>query len=161
MGSSKCILKMTKLICSYKSMLNHDLNEQADQLAKEGTTSSNVFVVPKSCRYSKHDNHLTHMKICVDRWAGQPTCRQTRLMIPRPSTIVTDYLMTLDKADCSLLLQYFTGHNYKISSFCNWCLWKQRVYSVPGWYRRLLASTHSMWSTVSTKVQDIPWALCY
>ena len=33
-------------------------------------------------------------------------------MIPKPSTIVTDYIMSLDRADCSLLVQFLTGHNY-------------------------------------------------
>ena len=26
--------------------------------------------------------------------------------------IVTDYIMSLDRADCSLLVQFLTGHNY-------------------------------------------------
>ena len=52
------------------------------------------------------------MKIWADRWTGQSTCRQTRLMIPCPTLIVTDYIMTLNREDCSLLVQFLTGHNY-------------------------------------------------
>ena len=33
-------------------------------------------------------------------------------MLPRPSKIVTDYIMSLDNANCSLLVQFLTGHNY-------------------------------------------------
>ena len=32
--------------------------------------------------------------------------------MPKPSKIVMDYIMYLDRADCSLLVQFFTGHNY-------------------------------------------------
>ena len=95
-----------------RAHVGHDLNEQADQLAKEGTTSRNVFVVPKSHRRSKFDIHTKHIEMWADRWTRQSTCRQTRLMIPHPSNIVTDYIMPLDRADCSLLVQFLTGHNY-------------------------------------------------
>ena len=38
-----------------RAHVGHDLNEQADMLAKDGTTSQNIFDVPKSRRRSKYD----------------------------------------------------------------------------------------------------------
>ena len=51
------------------------------------------------------------MEKWADRWATLLTSRQTRLKLPRLSMIVTDYIMSLDIADCSLLVQisYVTG----------------------------------------------------
>ena len=60
--------------------VGHDL--KVDQLAKEGTSSQNVFDIPKSRRCSKYDNHLKHVKMWADRWTEQPTCRQAQLMLP-------------------------------------------------------------------------------
>ena len=95
-----------------RAHVGHDLNEQADKLAKAGTTSQNIFEVPKSRKRSKYDTHIKYTEIWADIWARQKTCRQTRLMMPRPSKIVTDYIMSLDRTDCSLLVQFLTGHNY-------------------------------------------------
>ena len=88
--------------------VGHDLNEQADMLAKEGTTSQNIFDVPKSQRRRKYDSHTKYTELWAARWAGQ-TCRQTRLMMPRPSKIITDYIMSLDRANCSLLCLLYTS----------------------------------------------------
>ena len=86
--------------------VGNDLNEQADQLAKEGTTSQNIF------EGIAHTMCTQNMQRCGLTWTGQPSCRQSRLMILRPSTIVTDYIMSRDRADCSLLVHFLTGHNY-------------------------------------------------
>ena len=50
-----------------RAHVGHDLNEQADMLAKEGTTSQNIFDVPKSRRCSKYDTHIKYTAIWADR----------------------------------------------------------------------------------------------
>ena len=41
-----------------KAYVGYDLNEQADHLAKEGTTYQNVFTICMSHRISSHEVHL-------------------------------------------------------------------------------------------------------
>ena len=46
------------------------------------------------------------------RWKRETTCRQTRLMLPKPNSIFTKHLFTLSRGELSMLLQFVTGHNY-------------------------------------------------
>ena len=95
-----------------KAHVRHELNEAADELAKTGTASQNIVHVhpPRKLLYGKIKTKT--MNKWKMRWKRETTCRQTRLMLPKPNKIFTKYLFTLTRQELSLLLQFVTGHNY-------------------------------------------------
>ena len=88
------------------------LNEQADQLAKQGTTSQNIRRPPRTWASVKRDVSGSLIKEWNRRWKDERTCRQTRLMLPQISSNFTKYLFQLDRIDASTVIQFVTGHNH-------------------------------------------------
>ena len=46
------------------------------------------------------------------RWRSEPSCRQTRQMVPEHNPILTQFLLSQSRVNSSLLTQFITGHNY-------------------------------------------------
>ena len=95
-----------------KAHVGHKMNEEADKLAKLGTACNNLHSVPTPIKHYYHKIAQRTHAMWRRRWKAEPSCRQTRQMLPEPNEIFSKYLISLPRQDTSLLLQFITGHNY-------------------------------------------------
>ena len=70
-------------------------------------------------------------KTWENRWSNETTCHQTRLILPSPTPSVAKYIFTVDRWNCSIMVQFISGHNYlryhlfntgkSLTSLCRTC----------------------------------------
>ena len=95
-----------------KAHVGHKYNEEADKLAKKGTTSTNFVATHTPMRQIKTELRHRTIRTWMDRWAKDITCRQTRLIVPKPSKYLTDFLFDQHRTEFSSMVQFCTGHNF-------------------------------------------------
>ena len=77
-----------------------------------GTQSENAHVVPRPLKDIKREIREKTTSRWNARWRSEPTCRQTRLMLPECNLILTQFMFNQNRVNSSLLTQFITGHNY-------------------------------------------------
>ena len=95
-----------------RAHVGHELNEKADRAAKFGTMSRWTYEVPIPWCQIKAKLRAETYTNWTTRWQGEITCRQTRLILPKPSSEMSKFLLNLTRADISRMVQFITGHNY-------------------------------------------------
>ena len=95
-----------------KAHAGHEHNEEADRLAKFGTLSNWKYSVPLAWAQVKQEIRTKYIQEWMNQWGAEPTCRQTRLILPEVHPSLTQILMKVSRPDVSKLAQFITGHNY-------------------------------------------------
>ena len=90
----------------------HELNEEADRAAKFGTMSRWTYPVPLADCIIKSKLRLESCETWGDRWAAEPTCRQTRLLLPAPDAHMAKFLFKLSRDNISAMVHFISGHNH-------------------------------------------------
>lgn len=88
-------------------------NEAADWLAKEGNKVvpvGNSPYIPISAKVVKSVIQKYFMQIWVNDWNRETTCRQTREFIQSPTDYHTKGILSLNRQEIWLLVQFITGH---------------------------------------------------
>ena len=68
--------------------------------------------VPVSWSHIKTELKNASIRTWYKRWAREPTCRQTRLLLPCYYPRLSQMLWKLDRRSLSKMVQFITGHNY-------------------------------------------------
>ena len=95
-----------------KAHAGHYWNEEADNLAKGGSYSSVHQAVPRSLKNIYVELKTEYREKWWKLWSQDKTCRQTRLMLPKPNPLYTKIMLQMSRVNLSLLVQFITGHNY-------------------------------------------------
>ena len=94
-----------------KAHTGHELNKEADDLAKCGTGLDTVFPPPIPRSLSKQLVKKVFATKWMERWKDIPTCQQTKYWAETPGSL--PHWVICNSCDTlSLILQALTGHNY-------------------------------------------------
>jgi len=109
-------------------------NEWADELARTGASldfTGPEPAIPISPCWVKQKISSWASSQHKQYWGSLESCRQTKLYLNEPSSVVAKYLIHLSKHNCSILVKALTGHcrlNYHManiqqveSSLCDSC----------------------------------------
>ena len=95
-----------------KAYAGHELNEEADRAAKFGTFSRCTYTVPLAEATIKAELRGALRKEWTSCWRAEPTCRQTRLILPKPAPQPASFLFKLTRHNLSMMVQFISGHNH-------------------------------------------------
>ena len=95
-----------------KAHVGHELNEEADRAAKFGTFSRWVYQVPIADSIVKSKLREESRLEWAKRWHQEPTCRQTRLILPDPNPRMAKFLFKLSRHYMSMMVHFISGHNH-------------------------------------------------
>jgi hypothetical protein len=86
-------------------------NEQADKLAKKGTTFQHkLSTLPIAPRHAINEIVKFTTKNWDIYWNGRADCRQTKLWLPAPDPKISREILKLNKSDFGLITRWLTGH---------------------------------------------------
>ena len=83
-----------------------------DKLAMEGALATCSFSVPRALSHVKNEIHEFYRRLWGMRWKNLTTCRQTRLMLPKPTSTYAKYFLQCTRQEISWMVQFLSGHNY-------------------------------------------------
>ena len=115
-----------------RAHVGHEGNEQADALAKLGTTASNVLdVLPPAVDSKEHLTTSLRSKWNKE-WDSHTECRQSKLFHPQQDKQIADHVILWDRLKLGRYIRAVTGHNNLlyhlhnmhniISPICRFCL---------------------------------------
>jgi ribonuclease HI len=93
--------------------VNHEGNEDADKLAKEGANLPRVGIpVPlAACSQKLKIRDHIHAK-WKEEWSKLKSCRQTKIWFPEPNLRKSKELMKQNRVKLSVLVRMLSGHNH-------------------------------------------------
>ena len=94
-----------------KAHVGHEGNEGADILAKGSTELKYTIETPQPNITVKNYIKEKIFDEWTNRWSNEPTCRQTKLFFPKPSSEKSKKIMKLARSQLSRLVEITTGHN--------------------------------------------------
>ena len=71
-----------------------------------------VYPIPRTMANIKAEIHLTFRSLWAKRWKQHTHCRQTKLMIPEPTSTYSRYLLLQSRQVLSTIVHFLPGHNY-------------------------------------------------
>jgi len=91
-------------------------NNYVDQLAKQGALSHTTHgpfphnTIPLSFLRATLRTHM--FQEWGSQWAAHPSCRQTKLWFPAPSSGLSKSIISLPRLEIGRVIRWLTGHNF-------------------------------------------------
>ena len=94
-----------------KAHCGHEGNEEADSLARHGTTLPQIKTIPVPKSHIKNIISENIYNVWQIRWNEEKTCRQTRFFFDKISSNRSKEILKMSRGNITRICEIITGHN--------------------------------------------------